>query len=73
MLMHFIPGQVSGLHNCVSDDSPAHELPSPTGEGLVHVRVLVKLPPPQVTVQVSLVHELQPPSTANSHPLHTAI
>ena len=73
MLMHFIPGQTSVLQDCVSVDCPEHELPSPTGVGLVHVRVLVKLPPPQVTVQVSLVHELQPPLTANSHPLHTAV
>ena len=46
-----LPGQVALLQslNCVL--VPGHVLPFPTGLGLVQVRDLLCLPPPQVTEQ----------------------
>ena len=57
--MKFLPGQHPVLQLVDSEsvhvlvEHPLHLVPPPKGFGLVQVRVLVFVPPPQVTVQVS--------------------
>ena len=60
----YIPGHVPVLQLRVSDESPAHCSPLPTGAGFVHVRLRVWVPPPQVSVHPEYaLHRVHPPFT----------
>ena len=58
-------GELEHNPNCVLD--PAHCLPRPDWEGLLHVLVRVRLPCPQLTSQdAQLPQPLHLPSTADN-------
>ena len=46
----YIPGHVSVLRLRVCNETPVHWYPTPTGRGLVNLRLLFRLPPPQLLV-----------------------
>ena len=60
----YMPGQTWVLQSLDFEDSPVQFFPEPTGEGFVHVRLLVWRPPPQTSVQLEYSpHTLHPPLT----------
>lgn len=57
-------GQLCVLQVCVAVENPVQSLPPYCGAGFVQERILVWIPPPQVTVQVPHdPHDAQNPST----------
>ena len=61
---NLIPGHSASLHRTVKLKGPLQLAPPNLGTGLLHFRVLVRVPMPQVRVQSpNDVHLPKPPST----------
>ena len=59
-----LPGHTTKLQLSVLEGLPTQSVPNPCGVGFVQVRVRIREPPPQVSVQPDHdVHCVQPPFT----------
>lgn len=60
-------GQGSELHSLISTGFPSHDFPPYSGMGLVQVRDLDEIPPPQLDVHsVQLLQGVKPPFTGKN-------
>ena len=57
--------------DCTALSVPLHNSPAQLGEGLVHVRVRLRVAAPQPDDQDPIVHEVHPPLTAKKNVMNT--